>query len=230
MKILAFDCTAGGCSASVWVDGHRLAGESEALDRGQAAALMPMISRVLAAASLDTNDIDRIATTVGPGSFTGLRIGLAAAIGLELATGAPIHGVNSFDALAHRLGGSTDTGGEETDILAIESKRADLYVRAPGLFEEDGCRHPEEVAEAWRREKASAALHLAGDGAERVAAVCSAQGLPVAGVHGLTVDADDIAAVAMADLATGRDGLPARPLYLRPPDVTPPRAGAAGIA
>ncbi len=223
MMILAFDCAGGGCSAGLWVDGEQLAAESEMLDRGQAAALMPMIERVLFAASAELTMVDRIATTVGPGSFTGLRIGLASAIGLEVATGAVIHGVNSFDATATRLGGS-----HAVDILAIESKRADLYLRAPALFKDDGCRHPADVAEMWEAIEGSRPVRLGGTGSPVLAAAFEDRGIGVETIGSAGFDAADIAAAAFADLRAGRVGLPAKPVYLRPPDVTPARVRPQG--
>lgn len=77
--VLAFDTACDACSAAVWRDGAVLAREFVAMARGQSEALLPMIERVMAAAKLEFADLAAIGVTVGPGAFTGLRIGLAAA-------------------------------------------------------------------------------------------------------------------------------------------------------
>src|SRR6202012_2465113 len=99
MKVLAFDCSGASCSAAVVVDDEPLAQHFATMERGHAEALLPMIDTVLRAAKLAPPAIDLIAVTTGPGSFTGLRIGLAAARGLALANGIAAIGVTSFDAV-----------------------------------------------------------------------------------------------------------------------------------
>ena len=85
MIILAFDCTAAACSVAVWRDGTTLAGARELMERGQAEALAPMIDACMKSAGVAFADVARIGVTVGPGSFTGVRVGLAAARGFGFA-------------------------------------------------------------------------------------------------------------------------------------------------
>ena len=89
MRLLAIDTALEACSAAVLdtAGGGIVAQESQAMTRGHAEALMPLIQRVMKAARLDFSELDRIAVTVGPGSFTGLRVGIAAARGIGLAAG-----------------------------------------------------------------------------------------------------------------------------------------------
>ena len=89
MRILAIDTALEACSAAVLDTelGAVVARESMAMARGHAEALMPLIARVMEEGGLDFTQIDRIAVTTGPGSFTGMRVGIAAARGLALATG-----------------------------------------------------------------------------------------------------------------------------------------------
>jgi tRNA threonylcarbamoyladenosine biosynthesis protein TsaB len=99
--VLAFDTSAGACSAAVLGgDGTVLARRCEALERGHAERLLPMLRDVLAEAGVEIADLALLAVTIGPGTFTGIRIGLAAARGLALASGLPLVGVTSLEAVA----------------------------------------------------------------------------------------------------------------------------------
>jgi tRNA threonylcarbamoyl adenosine modification protein YeaZ len=100
VSVLGLDATGSACSAALLRDDRALAHRFAAMERGQAEALVPMIASVLAEAALPVAALDLIAVTVGPGAFTGVRIGLAAARGLALASGVPALGVTSFAAVA----------------------------------------------------------------------------------------------------------------------------------
>src|SRR5262245_31897250 len=102
MRVLAIDTALEACSVAV-LDTERadLGGhESLPMQRGHAEALMPLIARVLDRAQLDFSAIDRLAVTTGPGSFTGLRVGIAAARGIALAAGKPAIGLTTLAAFA----------------------------------------------------------------------------------------------------------------------------------
>ena len=81
MKILALDTATSSCSVAIWADAVKAA-RATAMERGHAEALMTMVVEAMAEAGVAFPDIDLVAVTVGPGSFTGLRIGLAAARGM----------------------------------------------------------------------------------------------------------------------------------------------------
>ena len=98
LRILALDAATTACSAALWVDGKIVARRFQAMNRGQAEALLPMVAEVLAEAQMTKPDL--IAVTVGPGAFTGIRIGLAAARGLGLAWNIPVAGISTTLALA----------------------------------------------------------------------------------------------------------------------------------
>lgn len=98
--LLAFDATAGRCAVAVFDDARCVIERSDAMTRGHAERLFPLIDESLAAAGLTYSDISAIAVCTGPGNFTGARIGVAAARGLALSLGAPSVGVARFDAAA----------------------------------------------------------------------------------------------------------------------------------
>jgi tRNA threonylcarbamoyl adenosine modification protein YeaZ len=121
MIVLAFDCASSQCAATLLLGEDTILSKVEARDRGQAERLVPMLMELLAEAQMDFGNIDRVAVTTGPGSFTGVRVGLSAAMGLSLARDIPVIGIDSFTAFAASL--------PQTKNLAIviESKRRELY-------------------------------------------------------------------------------------------------------
>src|SRR5260370_4420910 len=102
MLILAIDTALDACAAGVLDTdaGKLIAQESLPMKRGHAEALMPLIARVMEQSGLPFSALDRIAVTTGPGSFTGLRVGLSAARGIALAAGKPVVGVTTLTAYA----------------------------------------------------------------------------------------------------------------------------------
>lgn len=215
--VLAFDCSVSACSAAVVGDGAVLAWRFAAMARGQSEALMPMIQDCLATAGLGWSDVGLVGVTVGPGSFTGLRIGLAAARGIALAGGIPLAGVTSCEAVAHAVPDAERKG--RTILVAIDGKRADLFAQP---FSEDlrpladpAALMPDEAARL-----AAGPVVLAGTAAGRLAA--SLPGAVLSAASGIP-DARVVARLALARWQAGTALAPV-PLYLRPPDVTMPGA------
>jgi oligopeptide transport system permease protein len=105
LRVLAIDTALEACSVAVFDAGRKdgLTSRSQLMMRGHAEALMPMIAATMSAAAMEFGDLDRIAVTVGPGSFTGLRVGVAAARGIALATGKRAVGVTTLAVLAIAL-------------------------------------------------------------------------------------------------------------------------------
>ena len=99
--------------------------------RGHAEALMPLIARVMKASGLAFADLDRIVVTTGPGSFTGLRVGISAARGIGLATEIPVVGVSTLSAYAAPYLGVDD---KNPVVAAIDARHAHVYLQvfAPG--------------------------------------------------------------------------------------------------
>lgn len=132
MKLLAFDTSMQACSAAVLID-SKPAGEVvaahrfEAMSQGHAERLLPMIGEVLDEAGLDISDIDRIAVTRGPGSFTGVRIGVATARALALATGAEAIGESSLRVIAADYLEQSESLTAEAFAIAIDARRGQVY-------------------------------------------------------------------------------------------------------
>jgi tRNA threonylcarbamoyladenosine biosynthesis protein TsaB len=224
MLILALDSATVACSAALWRDGHVLAHRFAAMERGQAEALLPMVRDVMAEAGQSYGALDHLAVTVGPGAFTGLRIGLSAARGLALAAGVPLGGVTTLEAVAE---GVSLTGLEgRVLVVVLGTKRSDLYVQAFDAARQaiaEPAVLPPEALPGWAPDSR---LLLAGDGAQVAlepladagweAAVSDAPGLP---------DAALVASLAAARLSAGVGLRVPEPLYLTPPMATIPRAG-----
>lgn len=212
VKVLGLDCTGASCSAGIAIAGTIRARRFAAMERGQAEALMPMVQAVLEEAALEVLQLDLIAVTIGPGSFTGVRTGLAAARGLALAAGRPVMGVTSFAAVAEAV--RARTSGRPL-VVALESKRQELFLRRVGPEGADeGALVP---TEQWRAFVPAAAV-LAGDGAVRLGAALARPRTDI--LSAAAVDAAHVACLAAGRWRAGL-ALPApRPLYLRAPDTT----------
>jgi len=217
MRLLAIDTALAACAAAVLdvASGEILASETLAMARGHAEALMPLVARVMDAAGIELAELDRIAVTVGPGSFTGLRVGIAAARGIALAAGKPAVGLSTLAAYAapHMAGGET-----RTVVAAIDARHDHVYLQVFGA--EGRTLSPPRIAtirDAVRAATAGPAV-IVGSGAGLVAADWPAGDPPP------TVDArsaPDIAWVARIGAAAEADSAAPKPLYLRRPDARP---------
>ena len=99
LSVLALDAAGGACSAALLSGGRVAAHRWAEMEHGQAEALIPMVQAVMAEAGVRYDALDLMAVTVGPGSYTGVRVGLAAARALASAADKPLSGVSSFDAV-----------------------------------------------------------------------------------------------------------------------------------
>ncbi|CAN7469147.1 tRNA (adenosine(37)-N6)-threonylcarbamoyltransferase complex dimerization subunit type 1 TsaB [Phenylobacterium sp. LjRoot225] len=206
--VLGLDTCLTACSVAV-SDGERvLAHESEVMARGHQERLAPMAERVMADAGLSFSDLQRIGVTIGPGSFTGLRVGLAFAKGLASALDIPLVGVGTLEALAAEAAGLV--------FAAVDARRDQVYLQG---FE-DG-----------RPLMAPDALEL-GTAAARLAEIAAGRPLTLVG-SGAPLLADFAPAARVltpqgadarhvARLAVLRAPGAARPLYLRAPDARLP--------
>jgi tRNA threonylcarbamoyladenosine biosynthesis protein TsaB len=218
MLILAIDTALDACAAGVLdTDADRLiAQESQAMKRGHAEALMPLIARVMKASGIAFAGLDRIAVTTGPGSFTGLRVGLSAARGIALAAGKPVVGLTTLAAYAAPVVSRNDT---HPVISAIDARHDHVYfqvVRGDG-----GPLIRPRVAPIEEAVEASqfGAPYLVGNAARILADRWPADAPPPFKVE--AQPAPDIAWVGWLGAAVSAEIAPARPYYLRAPDAKP---------
>jgi tRNA threonylcarbamoyladenosine biosynthesis protein TsaB len=221
MRVLAIDTALAACSAAVLDTeyGGIVASESLPMLRGHAEALMPLLQRVMQQAGFGFADIDRIAVTTGPGSFTGLRVGIAAARGIALAAQKPAVGLSTLPAYA-----APHIASDERFpvVAAIDARHNHVYLQvfAPGgsLFTVPRLAPLREAVKA----AAETSSFIAGSAAQLVAAGLTADDpVPVA------VDASaapDIAWVARMGAVVPEEQAPLKPQYLRAPDAQPQNA------
>lgn len=219
MNLLALDTTLGACSAAVAKndkDAPEIFGVFELRERAHAETIMGQVTRALKDAGLSFDDLDALAVTTGPGSFTGVRVGIAAARGLSLATGLPVIGVSSLDVMA-RMALDDLKSPPERLAVAVDARRGEVYL---GLY--DASAKPLSPPQALVPCDAAALLKnqkipvVAGSGAGLIASDTEQELESV--LPDLQPDAATLARMALA-LEPGNE--PVRPLYLRPPDAKP---------
>jgi len=215
MRILAIDTSCGAASVAVMESGgaQPLAVISRPMARGHADALAPMVEEAMRGVDGGFSSLARIAVATGPGSFTGIRVGLAMARAMGLALAIPVVGISTLAAFAAPLLSEPRTG---IIAAAIDARHGSVYFQ---LFEASGrplgparC---DTLKECVRAIGAGPAW-FAGDAAALVASEAQRAGLPydldAAGV------APDIVALARMGLAVDPSKSPPRPLYVKPPD------------
>lgn len=212
MKLLALDTAMAACSVAVR-DGARItAAEHRAMARGHAEALLPMVEAVMAAAGLAYADLDAIAVTRGPGTFTGLRIGLAAARGLALAAARPLIGLTTLEVLA----ATVPEGARGGSIMAaIEARRGEVYGQIFSSALAPLCAPAALAAEALAALPWQAPVRVVGDAAPRLLALLGGSGVAVPGAG--QPDARVVARLA-ATRPLPAVGARLSPLYLRAPN------------
>ncbi|MEJ0018328.1 MAG: tRNA (adenosine(37)-N6)-threonylcarbamoyltransferase complex dimerization subunit type 1 TsaB [Acetobacteraceae bacterium] len=212
MRVLALDSALGRCSAAVVVDREVLSVRQEDATQGQAALLPVMVRDVLADAALDAADLDLVAVTVGPGSFTGIRAGLALAHGLALAAGVPLAGVTVGEALADAL----PHLGERQLWVAIDSRRGRVFIECGGAV---------VTVALDALPPAAGKVAVAGNAAPGVAARLAARGDNVMLTDARLPLARHVAVAGERRLRGELPPLPAQPLYVDPPEARLPAGG-----
>ena len=218
MKVLAFDTSASGLSVALRVAGETVAVARQFMPHGQAEALLPAVQQVMSEGGVVFAELDLIAVTVGPGSFTGVRVGLATARALGLAMGTPVQGIVSTEALAYSA--PTEEQAGRSVMAIMDSRRSDLFVQ---MFDPDLSTLGPPFAAA-----ATALPGLLPEGplllvGERTGEV-TLEGRDVRVSSCTLPDAGAIAALAERRFGTN-EAIPPEPLYLRPPDAALPKDG-----
>ena len=201
MLLLSLDTSANYVSVALVSEVRTFAFLEEEMERGQAESLMPMIENVLQKAHKTMADIQGIAVTVGPGSFTGVRIGLAAARAFGLALGVPVYGVTCFEVWAYHLGRACK--------VVLDSKRDDYFVQS---FDNDGRATDEPSIQSTEKLKSELPFVAVGTGAQALSEEIGCEAV---------IKISPIA-VAAARIALSRldNPMPPKPLYMRDADVT----------
>ncbi len=222
MRVLAIDTALEACSAAV-LDTDRNGGTtalSLPMVRGHAEALMPLIAGVMSDSGIEFFDLDRVVVTVGPGSFTGLRVGVAAARGIALAAGKPVVGLTTLAAIAAPFFDADET---KALLAVLDARHEHVYMQLFGpagrtLIAPRYC----HMRDAIRAAMASP-TRIVGNAAKLVEAAWPGHERrpPLVSV----VKAPDITWVARLGAAMADTGAAPRPLYLRDAAAQPQEAG-----
>jgi tRNA threonylcarbamoyl adenosine modification protein YeaZ len=218
MRVLAIDTALEACSAAV-LDlsrGGIIASETLVMTRGHAEALMPLIARVMDLADIEFAELDRVAVTTGPGSFTGLRVGISAGRGIALASGKPAVGLSTLAGFAAPMIAEDDS----SQVVAVVDARHDhVYLQVFGTAG--------RTLVAPRIATLRDAVRAAMTGPARIvgsAANLLASAWPKGAEQPLAVEqlaAPDIGWIARLGAAADDGYGPPKPLYLRAPDAQP---------
>lgn len=216
MMLLGFDSATAACSAALWADGAAVAHRRSEAGGRHAETLVPMLREVAAEGGTTLAAVDAFAVTIGPGSFTGIRIGLATARGLALAGKRPLIGLSTLEVLA---AGVPEGEREGLILAALDAGRGRLYAQ---LFDRslDPLSEPEALtAEALPGFVAAAngaPLVVAGTG-QAVALAALTHAIAARPASGpASPDARVLACRAAARAEDGDEAAaPVRPLYLR---------------
>jgi tRNA threonylcarbamoyladenosine biosynthesis protein TsaB len=216
LRLLAADTALGACSVAILEDDHVLTHRYAAMQRGHAEALAPMVDDAMHQAGLTFAELDRLAVTTGPGTFTGQRVGLAFMRGLRLALNKPLLGITTLEAMASQ---ACAESGLNIAAALHDAKRGEAYallvkdgavVFGPAIAPLD-----EIVARIRNGIEAPISLALAGTAAETAATRLS--GTVVTSV----LHPDALWVARLARIAAEPTEVP-RPLYLRPADAKLP--------
>jgi tRNA threonylcarbamoyladenosine biosynthesis protein TsaB len=220
MRVLAIDTALAACAAAVLDTDHGIiASESLPMVRGHAEALIPLIARIMKQSNTSFRDLGRVAVTTGPGSFTGVRVGLAAARGFGVATGVPVVGVSTLSVYAAPY---LAANGKSPVVAAIDARHDHVFLQVFG----PGGQTLVSPRLAPLREAIGAASGapacLVGSAARAVAEGLAKDAAPPRAVD--PREAPDIVWVAQIGAVTPQAQSAPHPQYLRAPDAQPQNA------
>lgn len=216
MKILAIDTGGDSCAVSLHIDGQLAAEKIVETGRDQAKILAPLTADVLNEHKLKVSDIDRFGIATGPGSFTGLRVGLAFVRGLALASGKQAYGFDHFNIIAHTLVGNT-----RPTLIIRESKREDLFCAWLGTDGRLSEYFLSPAAQIIKTLPSDTPFSITGNGA---AHLIQLNGALKSTLHAFS-DTQFMQSLAqMVEKANDYGGTLPQPLYLRDADVSSPKS------
>ena len=219
MRLLAIDTALAACAAAVLETGRDiLASESLPMVRGHAEALIPLVARVMEQAETAFGDLDRLVVTTGPGSFTGVRVGLAAARGFGIARDLPVVGVSTLAVYAAPYLAASNN--KRAVVAAIDARHAHVYLQVFGPSGQTLV--APRLAPLSDAVRAASNACLVGSAAQAIA-----DELPADAPAPLVVDArdaPDIVWVAQIGAVTPEGEAAPHPQYLRAPDAQPQNA------
>jgi tRNA threonylcarbamoyl adenosine modification protein YeaZ len=219
MKLCALDTSTALGSVALFEDDRLVAEEARRVSNAHGEALLPMVDATFARAGWKPTDVERWCVGIGPGSFTGVRIGVATAKGIVLGTGASIVGVGSLEALAAMVPDQS-----KPIVAAVPAIRGELYLQVCGAARSEPVCLPPDAIAPWLETIAPSAaapeVILVGEAAEKIPALPSRTlTLLSRGDHALP-HARGVAAVGRGRPAEAADTV--EPIYVRAPEITTP--------
>lgn len=215
MLILALDTSMAACSVCVYdaEKGLVLGANRQFMDRGQAEALAPMLQEIMTAAGVGFGDLKRIAVTTGPGTFTGVRIGLAMARGLGVSLSIPVTGINSLAAIA-----ANERSSDRPIAVAADARLGEIYFAA---FDRAGQElSPPAILSLDKVEMTAGSSRVLGTGADLLLKNLNGHPHLRSGAGDVPIAANFVRLAASMPVSTN----PPEPLYLRAPDAKPQAA------
>ena len=225
--VLGFDVALSGAGVAVLETATgRIVADGRAMTRGQSEILVPMIQETMTRAGVGFDRLDLIVTTVGPGGFTGLRIGLSTARSLGLALDIPVAGVRTTDTIIKKIQ-SKNNRLEGNLLVIIDTKRSDFYFSLSTDVENPGIADAGMLLERWGGQS----MVLAGDGVPRLHSELGSR-WPSAWqrVDGYDLPDPEMLARLGYDYFQAGTVLPPEPLYLRGADVSQSKQNIRSIA
>ena len=220
MKLCAIDTSTALGSVALFEDDRLVAEDARRVSNAHGESLLPMVDATFARAGWKPADVARWCVGIGPGSFTGVRIGVATVKGIVLGSGAEIVGVGSLEALAALAPDQT-----KPIVAAVAAIRGELYLQVAGAVRSEAVCLPPDAVEAWLDAIVPSAVApdviLVGEAAEKIPALSS---------RTVTLLATDDHALpharGVAIAGRGRAAEPVdlvEPIYVRAPEITTPR-------
>ena len=201
MLLLALDTSASLVSVALLMGKRNVRFCEQEMERGQGEALIPMIQELFESARLNIKDLTGVAVAVGPGSFTGVRIGIATARAIAMALDIPVYGVTNFEAYSYSI--------LKPITVVLDSKRDDYFVQK---FDGNGTAVDVPKIATAKQMKKALPFTAVGSGANKLAGEIGCKVL-----NKISPTAVSVGRVALERLD---HPMPASPLYLREADVT----------